>query len=142
MAVNSPLLTQSEKDAFKSGVGGASPDVKDIKRAGEIYGVAVFPEQVTSNSAKKSASAILDNSVSPTAIARNNMKQDAIRKVVDGVEQTMGSGLEMTEIQVGKQMKEQIKSKFDAAYEPSQRLYKIVDESIPFVEVTDPAREQ
>ncbi len=140
MAVNSPLLTEAERNAFKSGIGGVNPDAKDIKRAGEVFGVEVFPEQVTSSRAKKSLSAILDNATSPTASARNNMKQDAIRKVVDGIEQTVGSGLEMTEIQVGKQMKEQIKKKFDAAYEPSQRLYKIVDENIPHVPVTDPAK--
>lgn len=140
MAVNAPTLNEAERKAFNSGIGGVAPDAKDIKRAGEVFGVEVFPEQVTSNSAKKSASAILDNSVSPTAIARNNMKQDSIRKVVDGIEQTVGSGLEMTEIQAGKQMKDQVKAKFDAAYEPSQRLYKIVDENIPHIEVADKAK--
>ncbi len=140
MAVNSPALNEAERKAFNSGITGVAPDAKDIKRAGEVFGVEVFPEQVTSNSAKKSASAILDNSVSPTAIARNNMKQDSIRKVVDGIEQTVGSGLEMTEIQAGKQMVDQVKAKFDAAYEPSQRLYKIVDQNIPHIEVADKAK--
>lgn len=140
LAANSPILDEAQREGFFAAMAKQSNDAPMIKEAAAEFGLPVFPEMVASSGAVKKTSTLLDNSVSPAAIARNNMKDDAIRKVSQEVQTTLGQGIEMTENQAGNAMKAAIKNEFDAAYEPSQRLYKLTSENLPFIEVTDPAK--
>jgi hypothetical protein len=140
VALNAPILSEAERKAFKSGLESVAEGAGKIKEAGEVFGVEVFPEQITGSDVVKRASAILDNSDSPTAVARQKLKQDAIKKVVGEVEGTLGKGLEVSEEQAGNFLKEGLKKKLDDIYQPSKALYQIVEENIPYIDVSEPAK--
>lgn len=139
-AVNSSMMNDAEREAFNKGMSSRSKDAAAIEKAGEVFGVEVFPEQVTDSPLTKRLSGILDERVSPVAGARRQMKEQAISKVQSEVGSMMGEGLGLTEEATGKQMVKQVTEKFDALAEPHQRLYKILDENLPFVEASENAK--
>lgn len=138
-AVNSPLLSEAERKGFFEGLGKRAKDADLIEEAAKEFGVEAFPEQLSGSQAVKRSSAILDTSVSPAAIARNEMKAASVEKISKEVVETFGGLSPRSENEVGNQLKKQIVEKFDAAFEPSQRLYQVVSENLPFVEVSPKA---
>lgn len=138
-AVNSPLLSEAERKGFFEGLGKRGKDADLIEEAAKEFGVEAFPEQLSGSQAVKRSSAILDTSVSPAAIARNEMKAASVEKISKEVVDTFGGLSPRSENEVGNQLKKQIVEKFDAAFEPSQRLYQVVSENLPFVEVSPKA---
>lgn len=138
-AVNSPLISEVDRKGFFEGLGKRAKDADLIEEAAKEFGVEAFPEQLSGSQAVKRTSAILDTSVSPAAIARNEMKSAAVEKISKDVVDTFGGLSQRTENEVGNQLKSQITKKLDIAYEPSQRLYQVVSENLPFVEVSPKA---
>jgi len=138
-AVNSPLISEAERKGFFEGLSKRGKDADIIEQAGKEFGVEVFPEQLSGSQAVKRTSAILDTSVSPAAIARNEMKAASVEKISKDVVESFGGLSPRSENEVGNQLKTQIVEKFDKAFAPSQELYKVVSENLPFVEVSPKA---
>lgn len=139
-AVESPLIRDVDKGAVRAGLTKLKPNVKEIDAAAADLGVPAFPAQRSGSKAVQMADSIVSNSVSPIGVAQQHLYGQAIDKVENQLQHSLGKATAQSEVELGNTLKQRLTEKFESASKPISELYDTIKAQTEHVPVSDVAK--
>lgn len=137
-----PALNETQKQGFfQKNFGGLKEDAKDIQRIGQERGYVVLPEYISSNKSVQQAGDML-LSGQPTVSSANRVRlaTESWEKASSDLERALKTSENLSELEAGKKIIDNITEKTNKAYEPIKALYDTVSEFNGAVPVSQRAK--
>lgn len=141
MAVNSPLLSEQEKNDIFKGMKDIKGNSKEIEAAADRIGAPVLESQISASKAVQNMDSYLMNtSESTIAQQRKQVLQSGYEAVQNAVNGAVGQVQHMSAAEIGDAVKQSLTSKIQEEYKPINALYDTIKQSTDHIEVSENAK--
>ena len=130
-----------EKKGIVEGLKELKKNAPEIRNSAKIIGDApVFEGQLSASKPMQEAESLLSHSRSPLGVARQQEVQRGMGMANDAIESTLSTGDNLTQVDVGKALKEELVSTFEAQYEPLKAMYALRKQSTEHIPLSPVAK--